>query len=295
MIELGGGSLRTKELTARIPGYSPRTVYRYANKLSELGAIERHEEPGVPSKVMHSLTEPRGQELHDLIKAYAESSFGHLPNGEIHSQEWRSLALLADFWESGMIDDLNQGPRSPTELARGGHDLSFHQVSRRASLFARGGFIAAPKNERRPRYELTEKARRAMALIAGIGRWRRRHVVEKGTSGLSAVEAAGLMGTVLPLASLPDHAGKSFELEILPVSRNGALPETVWAEIGGDGAVANSPAPSAEMHASAQGMVTAWVDSVLDGPRNGLRVKGDAALLEDCLRQVHAALWDRGQ
>src|SRR5690242_11597572 len=55
LMALGPGPLRTKALTGRVRGYTPRTVYRYASKLTELGVIERQEEPGVPSKVVHSL------------------------------------------------------------------------------------------------------------------------------------------------------------------------------------------------------------------------------------------------
>jgi DNA-binding HxlR family transcriptional regulator len=134
---LGEGPLRTKELTERVRGYTPRTVYRYASKLNELGVIERQEEPGVPSKVVHSLTDPCGRELHGLVDA--DASLTRLPGGEIDAHAWGSLGLLADLWESGMIEALNFGPRSPTELARGEHGLSYHQVNRRAGLFAIGG------------------------------------------------------------------------------------------------------------------------------------------------------------
>src|SRR5215475_2489322 len=58
LMALGEGPLRTKNLTERVPGYAPRTIYRYAGKLAELDVIEREEEPGVPSKVVHTLTDP---------------------------------------------------------------------------------------------------------------------------------------------------------------------------------------------------------------------------------------------
>jgi hypothetical protein len=38
----------------------------------------------------------------------------------------------------------------------------------------------------------------------------------------------------------------------------------------------------------------AWVDSVLDGPHNGLEVKGDGELIGDCLRSLHTSLWRNG-
>lgn len=294
LMALGDGSLRTKELTERVPGYAPRTVYRYANKLAQIGVIERCEEPGVPSKVVHSLTEPAGRELHDLIDAYADASLRRLPSGGIGAHEWGSLALLADLWESGMIEELNHGPRTPTELSRGDHDLSFHQVSRRAGLFAIGGFVEETTNApRQRRYVLTEKARRAMALIAGIGRWRRRHVVPKGVTGLSAREAAGLLRTVLPLVSLPEHAGKRFELEVDPQADDETGRQSVWGEVAADGTVAGCLDPLTDVESSARGNVAAWIDALLDGPRKEFSVRGDARLLDECLRQLRAALWER--
>src|SRR5207237_5462876 len=66
LMALGEGPLRTKGLTERVPGYAPRTIYRYAGKLAELEVIEREEEPGVPSKVVHALSDPCGTELYTL-------------------------------------------------------------------------------------------------------------------------------------------------------------------------------------------------------------------------------------
>src|SRR5215216_5675577 len=113
---LGEWSLRTKELTARISGYAPRTIYRYSTKLAEIGLVERDEEPGVPSKVVHTLSES-GRELFDLLVTYASASLKRLPNGEIAAPDWGALAVVADFWETGVIDALGLEPRSLTELA----------------------------------------------------------------------------------------------------------------------------------------------------------------------------------
>lgn len=286
--------LRTKELTERVPGFAPRTIYRYSGRLAELGIIVREEQLGVPSKVVHTLTEGRGRELAELVDDYADASLRRLPNGEIGAHEWGSFALVADLWESGMIKALDQGPRSLTELAQGDHDLSFHQVSRRAGLFAIGGFIEEmSESSRRRRFALTDKARRAMALIAGIGRWRRRHVVPSGRTGLTTAEAAGLLRTVLPLVSLPEYAGKALELAIAPSPGDGFEEEAVWAEVGVDGSVYTSPVAGLETVGSARGDVADWVDSILDGPQEELSRRGDVRLLDECLRRLHAVLWGR--
>jgi DNA-binding HxlR family transcriptional regulator len=244
LMALGEGPLRTKELTERVRGYTPRTIYRYSNRLAESGIVERHEEPGVPSKVTHALTAPMGRELHALVLAYAETSFTRLPDGRIDAHAWGSLAMVAELWESGLIEELNLGPRSPTELAQLEHGLSYHQVNRRAGLFANGGFLRedAALDKRRV-YSLTEKSRRAMALIAGIGRWRRRHVVASGASGLTAREAGELLRTALPLVTLPEHGDKSLGIEITPASTRAGAADAVWAIVATEGNVLSCEGP----------------------------------------------------
>ena len=178
LMALGEGPLRTKTLTEQVPGYAPRTIYRYAGKLAELEVVEREEEPGVPSKVVHTLTDPCGTELYTLVNRFADASLTRLPDGRIDAHAWASLGLLADMWEAGMVEDLSCEGRSPTDLARGHHGLSYHQVNRRAGLFKTGGLLEEWQGPGRRRcYGLTEKTRRKMGLIAGIARWRHHHVV----------------------------------------------------------------------------------------------------------------------
>lgn len=292
LMGLGDGPLRTKELTVRVKGYTPRTVYRYAEKLTAIGVIERHEEPGVPSKVVHSLSEPSGRELHELIDGYANASLSRLPSGEIDAHAWSSLGMLADLWESGLIEELNLGPKSPTELARVEHGLSYHQVNRRAGLFAIGGFLRETTNGGRRRcYSLTDQARRGMALIAGIGRWRRRHVVPAGTTGLTPREVGGVLRTALPLVTLPEHAGKSLGIEIHGEEASNGDGDAVWASVEDGGAVLSRPGPLSEVDGEARGKVVHWVDAILDGPGKGLKADGDGRLIKACLEQLHSTLW----
>jgi DNA-binding MarR family transcriptional regulator len=289
---LGEGPLRTKELTGRVRGYTPRTVYRYAGRLAELGVIERQEEPGVPSKVVHSLSEPGGRELYELVEAYAAASFTRLRDGELDAHAWGSLGLLADLWESGMIEELNLGPKSPTELAQVKHGLSYHQVNRRAGLFTIGGFLhESTSGGRRRCYSLTDKARRGMALIAGIGRWRRRHVVPEGTAGLTPREMAGVLRTALPLVALPEHGGKNLGFEIAAEAMDGGEADTVWVSVAPDGVVLNCEGPLPQVDGHARGEVATLVDAILDGPHNGLRLGGDKHLIKSCLERLHSTLW----
>lgn len=293
LMALAREPLRTKALTAEVRGYTPRTVYRYAGKLTQLGVIAREEEPGVPSKVVHSLAEPRGRELFELVKAYGDASLARFPNGAINAHAWGSLAVLADLWQSGMIEALNFGPRSPTELSRSANGLSYHQVNRRAGLFAVGGFLheKATVGTRRS-YELTTKTRRGMALIAGLGRWRQRHVVPPGTSGLALREAASVLRAALPLVALPEHADKSFGIEVAEQEADGAEIDLVWAEVGPNGDVISCEGPLPEVDDRLRMDVTSLLDALVDGPDEGLRARGDHCLIAACLERLRLRLWE---
>jgi DNA-binding HxlR family transcriptional regulator len=294
LMALGDGPLRTKQLTTRVRGYTPRTVYRHVNKLTELGILERHEETGVPSKVEHRLTDPCGQELFSLIHAYAGTSLSRLANGEIDAHAWGSLGLLGDLWESGMLEALNLGSKTPTELSRGEHGLAYHQVNRRVGIFAVGGLLREETvNGRRRAYALTDRARRGMALIAGIGRWRRRYVVSNGRPGLSPREAGSVLQTALPLVSLPEHAGKGLCVEVAAEEMEAGAAKAVWARVRTNGSVLNCPQPLPEPDGQVHGRTSAFVDALIVGAQDGLRAEGDEELIEAFLSRLHMVLWGR--
>jgi DNA-binding HxlR family transcriptional regulator len=290
---LGQGPLRTKSLTEQVPGYAPRTIYRYAGKLTELEVIEREEEPGVPSKVVHALSDPCGTELYNLVNRVADASLTRLPDGRIDAHAWASLALLADLWEAGMVEKLSCEARSPTDLARGTHGLSYHQVNRRAGLFKAGGLVCELEGAGRRRlYALTEKTRRKMGLIAGIARWRQHHVVAEDEEGITAAEMATVLRTALPLVELPEHAGKCLKLSMLEGKDSaGAEGEEVWAEVESDGRLHSCVTAPADPNVWGRGLVEAWIAAILDGKANQILVGDDQQLIADCLSDLYEVLW----
>jgi DNA-binding HxlR family transcriptional regulator len=292
LMALGEGPLRTKNLTERVPGYAPRTIYRYAGKLAELEVIEREEEPGVPSKVVHTLTEGCGRELYELINRFADASMTRLPDGRIDAHAWAALGLLADLWEAGMVEELSCDPKSPTELARGPHGLSYHQVNRRAGLFKTAGLVYEWQGPGRRRcYALTEKTRKAMGLIVGIGRWRHHHVVAEDEEGMTGPELATVLRAALPLVDLHGHAGKCLKLSVL--TEDGADNEelVVWAEVEPDGTVHSCSEPAEKADAWARGLVKAWIPSILDGEPNKVLVGENEQLIGALLAGLYAVLW----
>lgn len=294
LMALGEGPLRTKSLTERVPGYAPRTIYRYASKLAELDVVDREEQPGVPSKVVHTLSDPCGSDLYEVVNRYADTAMTRLPDGRIDAHSWASLGLLADLWESGMVEALACEPHSPTELAQGRHGLSYHQVNRRAGLFQISGFLTEWAGPGRRRcYALTEKTRQAMGLIAGIGRWRHHHVVAEDEEGMTGVEMATTLKTSLALVHLPEHIGKCLQVHVVGESgAAGSEDEAVWAEVKEDGAVHGCAAPSPNnVDAWARGKIATWIPAILEGDSKLVLVGGEKQLVSECLDRLHQALW----
>ena len=293
LMALGEGPLRTKNLTERVPGYTPRTIYRYAGKLAELEVIDRQEEPGVPSKVVHTLSDPCGSELYELVDKFADASLTRLPDGRIDAHAWASLGLLADLWETGMIEELSCEARSPTELAQGPHGLSYHQVNRRAGLFQASGLLTErPGPGRRRCYALTDKTRRKMGLIVGIARWRHHHVVADDGEGMKAPEMATVLRAVLPLVKLPSHLGKSLRLDVLAEKEGtGMEGEAVWAEVEEDGTVHSCAEPTPKTDGWGRGKIKAWIPVALDGEVRKVLVGGDERLVGESLEGIYDALW----
>jgi DNA-binding HxlR family transcriptional regulator len=293
LMALGEGPLRTKNLTEAVPGYAPRTIYRYAGKLAELEVVEREEEPGVPSKVVHRLSDPCGTELYELVNRFADASLTRLPDGRIDAHAWASLGLLADLWEAGMVEELACEGKSPTELARGPHGLSYHQVNRRAGLFKTSGLLDEWQGPGRRRcYGLTEKTRRKMGLVAGVARWRHHHVVAEDEEGMTAAEMATTLRVALPLADLPEHKGKCLRLSVRSEDDvAGSEGEEVWAEVEGDGKVHSCAEAPADPDAWGRGKVKDWIPVVLDGRDDQVLVGGEEELVCDALRRLYETLW----
>jgi DNA-binding HxlR family transcriptional regulator len=293
LMALGEGPLRTKELTERVPGYAPRTIYRYAGKLAELEVVEREEEPGVPSKVVHMLTEECGAELYELVNRFSDASMTRLPDGRIDAHAWAALGLLADLWETGMIEELSCDPRSPTELARGPHGLSYHQVNRRAGLFKTAGLLCEWQGPGRRRcYALTEKTRKTMGLIVGIARWRHHHVVAEDEEGMTGKEMAVALKTALPLAQVEGHACKSLKLSVLREDEpEGGEGEIVWAEVEDDGDLHSCSPPADTADAWVRGKVAAWIPAILDDNPRRVLIGGEEQLVDVVLTQLHEVLW----
>lgn len=293
LMALGVRSLRTKKLTEKVPIYAPRTIYRHARKLADLGLVDREEVAGVPSTVIHSLT-PAGRDLFNLVGVYSQASIPWVTGPGSGEGIWAACALLGEMWTLGWIEELSHGGRSATDLAESTAGLTFHQVSRRTHQLLSWSLVyeSAAKGHRK-RYQLSDQARHGMALITGLGRWRQQHVEGDLEGGLTVGENRTALRACLPLLQLPKHQKRSMRLGIV-----GTLGEdgqrgsaTLTVNVSAAGAVSCVKAKSSE-DAWGIGTVNTWFAVVLDGERRQMRTGGDFQLIEDCLRSLHETLWN---
>jgi len=292
LMALGRRSLRTKKLTEKVPTYAPRTVYRHARKLSELGLVDREEVAGVPSTVIHCLS-PAGRDLYHLVDSYAKASLPWVTGPGSGDGIWTVCGLLGEMWTYGWMEELGQGGRSATDLAEATSEMTFHQVSRRThQLLSWCLLYETPGKGHRKRYQLSDQSRHGMALMAGLGRWRQQHVEGEEDGGLTVGEMTTALRASLPLLQLPEHQERSIKLGVVGTTgldgQRGSA--TLTVHVSGGGAIRSVKAKPSE-DAWAIGTVDTWFAALLDGDRGRMRVGGDLDLVDDCLKRLNEALW----
>ena len=292
LMALGPRSLRTKKLTEKVPTYAPRTVYRHARKLAELGLVDREEVAGVPSTVIHCLS-PAGRDLYRLLDTYSEASLPWVTGPGSGDGLWTVCGLLGEMWTNGWVEELGQGGRSATDLAEFTSKMTFHQVSRRTQQLLSWNLLheSAGRGQRR-RYQLSDQTRHAMALMVGLGRWRQQYVDGEEEGGLTVGEMSTVLRASLPLLQLPEHQERSIKLGIVGTTgldgQRGSAALT--AHVSASGAVSCVKERAAE-DAWAIGTVGTWFAALLDGDREQIRTGGDLDFVEDCLKALHETLW----
>ena len=292
---LGTGPMRTQQLTDRLNHLSPRSAYRHIGNLRDHGLVTRQEEAGVPTRVVLALSDPLGRKLCQLLRSFVSSTMSRLPRHGNGAEPWEALAVLGDLWELGLIEELSHGPRTMIELAREAHPMTYHQVNRRAKLFATYGLASSYHSHGEGKcFELTDDGRRCVGLILGIGRWRQRYLLDNETPGLTIAEVASVLRAALPAIRLSEFPGKGIDLEVSQSgSGNGYRShEVLQAGIASDGTVRCDVKREGTSDGGAAATINTWFGVLLDGNRGRVKVRGDLPLVDACLTQLYEALWE---
>lgn len=292
LIALGPRPLRTKALTERVPHVAPRTIYRYAAKLAELGLVDREERDEVPSTVTYCLTRGPGRDLFHLLDDYMTTDWLRGPERQVGEGAWTRMSLLGELWDSGWIEQLSRKPRSPTDLAEATDGMTFHQANRRAHLVCSRGLLEQRNARGRGvRYTLAEPARRGMALVAALGRWRQRHGYCGEDTGLTPVGMLTVLRASHPLIEIPGKSHSRIRLGVAGAADgNGAGPLSMVGQVAPSGGVELVADSGEDVDAWALGTVNTWCRALLDGNRGRMRVGGDLKLVDAYLTNLHDAL-----
>jgi DNA-binding HxlR family transcriptional regulator len=290
LMALGPRSLRTKKLTEKVPTCAPRTVYRHARRLAELGLIDRQETEGVPSTVVHRLS-PAGRDLYRLLDDFCQASPSRLSAPGAGEGVWRFCGLLGEMLANGWVEALSREALSATELAELTPGMSIHQGHRRIQqLISWNLLYVGTARVRDKRYLLSDQTRYGMALVTALGHWRQRHLPGAGPQGgLDVREMATALRVALPLIELREYPEMSIKLGVAGTENGKRGTETLSARISPGGATRSvRERPSTD--AWALGTVDTWLKALVDGDGDRMRVGGNLDLVASCLKQLREVL-----
>jgi DNA-binding HxlR family transcriptional regulator len=196
------------------------------------------------------------------------------------SPDARALDLVGDKWTLLIVRDLASGPRRFVELQRVLPGISTEQLRSRLNRMVADGMLTRKRyREVPPRvdYELTDRARDLMPVLAELARWG----YQWSWSTPRSTERVDI-GAIFRLApGLVPAAGRGGELELTVTdgSRDGGPAAFTISFAGDQVRVRERPSESPTARVSAD--EAAWVRAFAPEPElNGLTIDGDAELVE---------------
>jgi len=291
------GALTSNELDARL-GWAAKASLRVAiSNLCELGVLVRTDLNDGRRASVTELT-PAGGELlavADVLEHWLSRS----PFGPISLPDTAARGVvraLVAGWNANIVRELAEGPRSLAELSTEIDHHSYPALKRRLAML-RSVNLVAPVNgkTRSPAHEATQWLRRAIGPLSAAGRWERNHAAPS-TASLSRLELEAALLLVLPLAELPAGAAGECVLAA-PASQtvgNGDEPALAAVSVvAADGKLLSVSSGASSTPATwALGTPGAWLDAIIDGNCDALRLRGaDVGLVEALVAGVHEALF----
>lgn len=242
-----------------------------------MGAVEKHKADGARNAVATALT-PTGEELL-VVAGRLEAWLGQCPNGTIPIDSDHvkvAVKALAEGWSSTLMRALAISPHSLTELSTLIPGVSYPSLERRIGWMRASGQIdALPKGSRGTPYAPTDWLRRSVAPLCVAGRCERRYMADARPITDIEIEAAFLL--TLPLVQLPETAAGTCLLASRTDNAEGGARAPlagVTVEVAAGKIAATSVEWEGEPATWAIGSSDAWLDAVLDGEMEDLRIGG---------------------
>jgi DNA-binding HxlR family transcriptional regulator len=293
------GPLRLPDLRERIGGAAQTTLRGQVGNLRGVGALERHVRSGMPYTVENELT-PVGSgvlSVAEVVEAWlARAPQGPIPLGSESSKG--AIRALVGGWGSTMLRALAARPLSLTELSSVINDHSYPALERRLSAMrAARQLEPKPSGDRGAKpYGVTEWTRQAAAPIAAAGRCECKYLAQS-TDPLTRIDIEAIFLLSVPLVDLDvTYAGSSL-LAVDTGSGGSGEPTNrlagVRVEVEGGAITSCSSRLGYDPQTWALGSTCAWVDAILDGNTERLRIGGArATLAEELIQRLHASLFN---
>ncbi len=292
------GPLRLPDLRERIGGAAQTTLRGQVGNLRGIGALERRVRGGMPYTVENELTAVGSCVLAvaEIVEAWlARAPQGSIPLGSEPAKG--ALRALIGGWGSTMLRALAARPLSLTELSSVINDHSYPALERRLSAMrAARQLEPKPSGERGAKpYGVTEWTRQAVAPIAAAGRCECKYLGQR-TDPLTRIDIEAAFLLSVPLVDLNVTRSGTCLLAVDTGQGGSGEPAERLAGVHVEveqGAIAScSSRLEYNPKTWALGSTSAWVDAILEGRIDRLRIGGDQVkLAEELIQGLHISLF----
>jgi DNA-binding HxlR family transcriptional regulator len=290
---LAEGARPRTELQRAAGSPAQTTLRGQLNRLTEIGALERHRRNRFPGVLEFELT-AAGRDLLFVLDVL-ERWLHRAPGGPLElagNPAKAAIRALAEGWSTSVVRALAAGPRSLTELDGVIGSLTYPSLERRLGAMRLTGQIEAVSGDGRGTpYSVTEWLRRAIAPLTASIRWERAHLAESTRPfGRLDAEAAFLLAMPL-LEALPLHPSGTCRLAVeLSSERRHSLAGAMVRIQPGKPVSCTTRLPG-HPDAWVLGPPGAWLTAIIDGDRDRLELGGDCRLAHSLLEALHRALF----
>jgi DNA-binding HxlR family transcriptional regulator len=275
-------------------GWAPQSSLRASiANLTELGALVRISSEQRAHGARLELTDAGREFL--PVAAALERWLADSPAGPISIEDPAAQGIVRTLtagWDSTIVRVLAERPQSLIELSATISALNYPTLKRRLAKLRSTHLVIPVQTASGRAYEASEWLRRAVVPLTMAGRWERRHDAGQPIAS-TEVEAAFMLA--LPLTRLPARASGACGLAVL-TSEERKSPKRdvagVALEVSEGEIVSCSAEAAGDQPTWALGTVNAWLEALVDGRSDALRVSGDKPrLATGLIKALHADLF----
>jgi DNA-binding HxlR family transcriptional regulator len=272
---LAGGPLSPGELGEELPWAPQSSLRRSLAGMTEMDVVTRRTEDERASPGEIELTEA-GRELLPVAAAL-QRWLEDCPGGPVGLEDTAAqgvVRVLTAGWDSTVVRALAEDPRGLVELSAAIRELNYPALKRRLTKLRSTGLAVPVDTERGPAFEASEWLRRAVVPLTLAGRWERRH--QAGGQPISAMEIEAAFLLALPLVRLPAKATGICALAVLTSSVGNAKRSVagVVVDVRAGEIVSREAGVTGKRPTWALGTIDAWLEALVDGRTDGLRMSG---------------------